>query len=100
MRLPPGLVLKRIEDRERGRREPHREPERRGRLLVGELKALHQEGGDFLFLARFRFQTGKQSKREHRRISREPKDGRAYDAAARTAMGKNAHVGSDVAIAH
>ena len=56
MGLPAGFVFERIEDAECGRAEAEREPERGRRFLIRELKALLQEGGYFVLLARLCFE--------------------------------------------
>ena len=68
MGLSGGFIEKRVKDRKRRRTEPQREPERRRRLLIGELSALHQKRGQGLFLAAFRFQANKQTECQHRRL--------------------------------
>src|SRR6266850_4570897 len=66
MGLSPGFIAKRVEDRKRRRTEPQCEPERRRRLLIGELQTLHQECGQSLFLAGLGFQADKQTECKHR----------------------------------
>src|SRR4029077_6653655 len=68
MGLPPSFIAKRVEDRKRRRTEPQREPERRRRLLIGELQATHEKSRHGFFLARFGFQADKQTERQHRRL--------------------------------
>ena len=65
MCLPARFILERVEDRKRGRAEPQREPQRRRRFLIGELKALLQERGDFRFLARLCLESHEQTVRQH-----------------------------------
>src|SRR6266849_4939699 len=66
MGLSPGFIAKRVEDGKRRRTGPQREPQRRRRLLIGELQALHQECGQGVFFARLGFQADKQTEGEHR----------------------------------
>lgn len=60
MRLSSGFVVERIEDRVRPTAELEREPERRGRLGVGQLEPLSEKCFDFAFLPGLRLQANEQ----------------------------------------
>jgi len=59
--LSVRFAPKRIEDGERRGVQAKREPQRRGRFLIGHLQSLSQERGELLFLTRFGLESYKQS---------------------------------------
>ena len=58
--LARGFVAEGVEDGERRRSEPQREPQQRGRLLIGEGDSLAQEIGDLFLFAGLGFESGEQ----------------------------------------
>src|SRR5262245_58183113 len=73
MILAVPLVLERVEDRERRRTEPQREPDRRPGLLIRELEPLLQERRDLVLFTWLCLEADQQTLSQHDDISFEPK---------------------------
>src|SRR5207245_1281497 len=65
VRLAPGLVRERVEDRKTRRGQTHGKPRRRLRLVLDEGQRTLEEPFEVIFLARFCFQCDQQAYGDH-----------------------------------